>query len=59
MFHKDGDSYIRVTATVEADQLSVISTEINTALFGEKPGKRAGLSRGSGYICRRCEYAAG
>lgn len=39
VFHKDGDSYIRVTATVEADQLSVISAEINKALFGEKPGK--------------------
>ncbi|KKI93428.1 multidrug transporter AcrB [Bacillus sp. SA1-12] len=35
-FHKDGDQYVRVTATVDPEKLSDISTEINKRIFGDK-----------------------
>ena len=36
MFHKDGDAYIRLTASVEPEKLSSISTEMNKIIFGTK-----------------------
>ncbi|MGJ7910190.1 efflux RND transporter permease subunit [Neobacillus sp. LXY-1] len=35
-FHKDGDPYIRIIATVDAKKLSDISSEINKKIFGDK-----------------------
>jgi HAE1 family hydrophobic/amphiphilic exporter-1 len=35
-FHKDGEQYVRVTASVDPEKLSVISADINKKLFGEK-----------------------
>ncbi|MDQ0229643.1 efflux RND transporter permease subunit [Metabacillus malikii] len=40
-FHKDGEQYIRVTAAIEAEKLSTISTEINKRIFGE--GEKEGI----------------
>ncbi len=36
VFHKDGEQYIRVTAAVEPEKLSVISAEMHKRLFGDK-----------------------
>jgi multidrug efflux pump subunit AcrB len=35
-FHKDGDPYIRIIATVDAKKLSDISAEMNKIIFGDK-----------------------
>jgi len=35
-FHKDGKQYIRVTANVDPEELSTISTEVNTEIFGSE-----------------------
>jgi HAE1 family hydrophobic/amphiphilic exporter-1 len=35
-FHKDGEQYVRVTATVEPEKLSTISTEVNKEIYGDK-----------------------
>ncbi|WP_409305815.1 efflux RND transporter permease subunit [Peribacillus sp. SCS-155] len=35
-FHKNGDTYVRVTAIVESDKLSEINKEINRIIFGDK-----------------------
>ncbi|WP_338788500.1 efflux RND transporter permease subunit [Metabacillus sp. FJAT-53654] len=35
-FHKDGEQYVRVTATVDPEKLSTISTEINKRILGDK-----------------------
>ncbi|MBU7595373.1 efflux RND transporter permease subunit [Metabacillus halosaccharovorans] len=35
-FHKDGKQYIRVTANVDPEKLSIISTEVNTEIFGSE-----------------------
>jgi multidrug efflux pump subunit AcrB len=34
-FHKDGEQYVRVTATIDPEKLSVISTEVNKKIFGD------------------------
>ncbi|CRK83624.1 efflux RND transporter permease subunit [Neobacillus massiliamazoniensis] len=39
-FHKDGDPYLRITATVDAKKLSDISTEINNIIFGDKKNQK-------------------
>lgn len=36
IFHKDGDTYIRVTAAVDPAKLSEISKEMNSKIFGDK-----------------------
>ncbi|MFJ5770253.1 efflux RND transporter permease subunit [Psychrobacillus sp. NPDC093180] len=41
-FHKDGDTYLRVTASVDPAKLSEISSAINLEIFGDKEDK-AGL----------------
>ncbi|WP_028400297.1 efflux RND transporter permease subunit [Ectobacillus panaciterrae] len=38
-FHKDGNSYIRITAAVEPSKLSAISQEVNKIIFGDKKNK--------------------
>jgi HAE1 family hydrophobic/amphiphilic exporter-1 len=38
-FHKDGEQYVRVTATVDPEKLSMISTEVNKKIFGDKTVK--------------------
>ncbi|MEH7418481.1 efflux RND transporter permease subunit [Neobacillus drentensis] len=38
VLHKSGEAYLRVTATVDPKQLSVVSGEINTKINGKKPG---------------------
>ena len=35
-FHKDGDTYLRVTASVDPAKLSEISSEVNLEIFGDK-----------------------
>ncbi|MEH7493712.1 efflux RND transporter permease subunit [Neobacillus niacini] len=35
-FHKDGETYLRVTATVDPAKLSEISTKINLEIFGDQ-----------------------
>lgn len=39
-FHKDGKTYLRVTATVDPAKLSTISKNINTVIFGDKKEKK-------------------
>ncbi|GGA42643.1 efflux RND transporter permease subunit [Psychrobacillus lasiicapitis] len=41
-FHKDGDTYLRVTASVDPAKLSEISNAVNLEIFGDKEDK-AGL----------------
>ena len=38
-FHKDGNPYVQIIATVDAAKLSDISKEINTRIFGDKQEK--------------------
>ena len=38
ILHKSGEAYLRVTATVDPKQLSVVSGKINTKINGNKPG---------------------
>jgi multidrug efflux pump subunit AcrB len=42
-FHKDGEPYIRVIATVDSKKLSEISKEINLAIFGNKAADKKGM----------------
>ncbi|MBW9234813.1 hypothetical protein JQK62_21750, partial [Leptospira santarosai] len=35
-FHKDGDAYLRVTASVDAAKLSEISDTVNLEIFGDQ-----------------------
>lgn len=37
-FHKDGDTYLRVTASVDPAKLSEISSAVNLEIFGDKEG---------------------
>lgn len=39
-FHKDGKTYLRVTATVDPAKLSDISSDVNTVIFGDKKDKK-------------------
>lgn len=39
-FHKDGKTYLRVTATVDPAKLSEISSDVNTVIFGDKKDKK-------------------
>lgn len=39
LYHKDGEQYVRVTAAVNPEKLSVISTEINKLIFGDESTK--------------------
>jgi multidrug efflux pump subunit AcrB len=39
-FHKDGDAYFRVTASVDPAKLSEISRAVNLEIFGEKNDKK-------------------
>lgn len=43
-FHKDGEPYIRVIASVDSKKLSEISKEINMAIFGNKQEKGMKIS---------------
>ncbi|WP_163100475.1 efflux RND transporter permease subunit [Peribacillus alkalitolerans] len=40
-FHKDGDTYLQVTASVDPAKLSEISAKVNIELFGDKKDKKA------------------
>lgn len=42
-FHKDGDPYIRVIASVDSKKLSEISKEVNEVIFGNKQAKIEGM----------------
>ncbi|MFD2442995.1 efflux RND transporter permease subunit [Bacillus sp. CGMCC 1.16607] len=42
-FHKDGDPYIRVIATVDSKKLSEVSKEVNLAIFGNKQADKKGM----------------
>ena len=35
-FHKDGETYLRVTATVDPAKLSEISSKVNLEIFGDQ-----------------------
>jgi multidrug efflux pump subunit AcrB len=39
-FHKNGDPYVQITATVDAKKLSDVSKEMNTVIFGDKKNKK-------------------
>lgn len=39
-FHKDGKTYLQVTATVDPAKLSNISKDVNTVIFGDKKEKK-------------------
>ncbi len=39
ILHKDGETYLRVTAAVDPKQLSVVSGKINSKINGAKPGE--------------------
>ena len=39
-FHKDGDAYLRVTASVDPAKLSEISSAVNLEIFGDKNDKK-------------------
>lgn len=39
-FHKDGDAYLRVTASVDPAKLSEISSAVNVEIFGDKNDKK-------------------
>lgn len=39
-FHKDGKTYLQVTATVDPAKLSDISKDVNTVIFGDKKEKK-------------------
>ncbi|MFD6207512.1 efflux RND transporter permease subunit [Peribacillus sp. NPDC060253] len=38
-FHKDGDTYLQVTATVDPTKLSDIASKVNLEIFGDKDNK--------------------
>ena len=38
-FHKDGDAYLRVTASVDPAKLSEISSAVNVEIFGDQKGQ--------------------
>ncbi|MFF2755748.1 efflux RND transporter permease subunit [Psychrobacillus sp. NPDC058041] len=40
-FHKDGNAYLRVTASVDPTKLSEISNKVNVEIFGDKKDKKA------------------
>ncbi|SDN68183.1 efflux RND transporter permease subunit [Bacillus sp. OK048] len=42
-FHKDGETYLRVIASVDPAKLSDISTKINVELFGDQNGGNKGM----------------
>jgi multidrug efflux pump subunit AcrB len=46
LFHKEGDPYYRVTASVAPEKLSEISKEMNTKIFGDKEQKGLKLADG-------------
>lgn len=46
LFHKDGDTYLRVTASVVPEKLSDISKEMNTKIFGTPEKKGINLPEG-------------
>ncbi|MEH7114717.1 efflux RND transporter permease subunit [Neobacillus niacini] len=39
-FHKDGETYLRITATVDPAKLSDISTKMNLEIFGDKKNNK-------------------
>lgn len=39
-FHKDGDAYLRVTASVDPAKLSEISSKVNIEIFGDQKDKK-------------------
>ncbi|ALC84554.1 multidrug transporter AcrB [Bacillus sp. FJAT-22090] len=39
-FHKDGDAYLRVTASVDPAKLSEISSAVSLVIFGDKENKK-------------------
>lgn len=39
-FHKDGDAYLRVTASVDPTKLSEISSAVSLEIFGDKENKK-------------------
>lgn len=39
LFHKDGDTYLSISAEIKPDKLSEISTNINKVIFGDKKSK--------------------
>ena len=45
VFHKDGDSYVRITAKVDPEKLSKVNAEITKAIFGEKDSKGMKIPR--------------
>ncbi|MEY8734110.1 efflux RND transporter permease subunit [Peribacillus frigoritolerans] len=42
-FHKDGETYLQLTATVDPTKLSDIASKINLEIFGDKENKGLGI----------------
>jgi len=46
LYHKDGDTYLSISAEVKADKLSEINKNINKAIFGDKKSKGMKIADG-------------
>ncbi|WP_088042722.1 efflux RND transporter permease subunit [Bacillus sp. EAC] len=46
LYHKDGDTYLSISAEVKADKLSDINKNINKAIFGDKQSKGMKIADG-------------
>ncbi|MFF2290811.1 efflux RND transporter permease subunit [Peribacillus butanolivorans] len=44
-FHKDGETYLQLTATVDPAKLSDIASKINLEIFGDKKNKGLGIPK--------------
>ncbi|MFE4242656.1 efflux RND transporter permease subunit [Peribacillus butanolivorans] len=44
-FHKDGETYLQLTATVDPAKLSDIASKINLEIFGDKENKGLGIPK--------------
>ena len=59
-FHKDGETYLQVTASVDPTKLSEISTKVNLEIFGDqKENKGIDLPDGCRSLCRWCKCPDG
>ncbi|MBB6729532.1 efflux RND transporter permease subunit [Cohnella zeiphila] len=57
-YHKDGKSYIRVTATVDASQLSVVGDKISKAMADVKPPEGVKLYVGGASADQSADFAS-
>ena len=59
-FHKDGETYLQVTASVDPAKLSEISTAVNIEIFGDKKNNKGiDLPDGCRSLSWWCKYPDG